>query len=217
MFARLTCLLLASAVGVNLHAQAAGPRIGPAHGSVLLIGGGFEGTEVLKTFIKLAGGPNARIVVIPTAGADSAFDQNDETAEDLRRAGARHVRVIHTRDRDVASSTAFTSLIDSAGGMWISGGRQGRLLDAYKGTATEQAMHALLRRGGVIAGTSAGASVMGSLVVRGSPVTNRDVLVVGYTDGFALLRGTAVDQHAVARDRLRDLPDSVLARHRDLL
>jgi CubicO group peptidase (beta-lactamase class C family) len=53
--------------------------------------------------------------------------------------------------------------------------------------------------------------------VRGSPVTNREVLVVGYTDGFALLRSTAVVQHAVARDRLTDMPDSVLARHRDLL
>jgi hypothetical protein len=75
----------------------------------------------------------------------------------------------------------------------------------------------VLARGGVIAGTSAGASVIGSLVVRGSPYTNRDVLVDGYTDGFGFLRATAIDQHAVARDRLRDIPDSVLARHRELL
>lgn len=217
MVARTFLLIAALACAVPLPAQEGGPRIGPVRGSVLLIGGGAEGAEVMRSFIKLAGGPDASLVVIPTAGADDVSGAPDGTADDLRRAGARHVRVLHTRDRSVANSEAFTSVIDSARGIWLSGGRQGRLLDAYKGTATEVAMHALLSRGGVIAGTSAGASVIGSLVVRGSPVTNRDILVEGYTDGFAFLRATAIDQHAVARDRLRDIPDSVLARHRDLL
>ena len=94
-------------------------------------------------------------------------------------AAENRVRVLHTRDRVVANSPDFTRVIDSARGVWISGGRQGRLLDAYKGTTTEQSLHAVLARGGVIAGTSAGASVIGSLVVRGSPYTNRDVLVDG--------------------------------------
>ena len=200
-----------------LEAQGAAPRTGPERGSVLLIGGGSEGSEVLRTFIRLAGGQDAAIIVVPTAADDSVFGDDDETAEDIRRAGAKNVRVLHTRDRATANSQAFVSIIDSARGVWISGGRQGRLLDAYKGTATEAAMHRVLRRGGVIAGTSAGASVMGSLVVRGSPFTNRVVLANGYTEGFGFLAATAIDQHAVARDRLRDLPDSVLARHRDLL
>ena len=217
MIGRIILVLLLFCAVPSAYGQTTAPRIGPSRGSILLIGGGAEGAEVLQTFIKLAGGPKAMIVVIPTAGSDSTYDDDEDTAEDLRRSGARHVRVLHTRDRDVANSPAFTQAIDSAQGIWLGGGRQGRLLDAYKGTLAEQSLHAVLARGGVIAGTSAGASVMGSLVVRGSPVTNRVVIADGYTDGFGFLRATAIDQHAVARDRLLDLPDSVLARHRELL
>lgn len=113
--------------------------------------------------------------------------------------------MLHTRSRAEADSDAFAEAIREAGGVWLTGGRPWRLVDAYKGTRVEDELHLLLARGGVIGGTSAGASIMASYLVRGAPDDNAIVMTPEYDAGFDFLRGTAVDQHIVARDREQDL------------
>ncbi|MBT5704769.1 MAG: peptidase S51, partial [Verrucomicrobia bacterium] len=49
-------------------------EIGPANGSLILAGGGLLGDEILQRFVDLAGGKNARIVMIPTAGSADNYD-----------------------------------------------------------------------------------------------------------------------------------------------
>jgi cyanophycinase len=180
------------------------------------VGGGAQGPETWATFIAAAGGPDALIVDVPTAGGDS-IDMST-AGKLLRDAGARNVVVYHTTDRKQADDPAFVANIANAKGIWFDGGRHYRLVDSYMGTRSQQAFEAVLARGGVIAGTSAGASIQGDYLVRGAPSNNNNIMNhPQYLKGFAYLRNTAIDQHVVARMRLPDLYDSLTITRKDLL
>ncbi len=133
----------------------------------------------------------------------------------IRRAGVPGT-VLHTRDRAVADTEAFVAPLRTATAVWIGGGRQWRLVDAYAGTRTEQALRGVLGRGGLIAGSSAGATIQGSFLVRGSPSGNRDLMAPGHELGFGFLQNVAVDQHVITRHREADLA-TVVAAHPGLL
>lgn len=198
-------------------ALAQAPRVGPAHGAVLVVGGGALGPEVLGRFIQLAGGPDALIVDIPTAGGDSVYPPDWQGTRSLKEAGARHVVVLHTIDKKVADTDSFPAILSKAGGVWFEGGRQWHLVDSYAGTKTERAFHDVLARGGVVGGSSAGASILASYLLRGARAGNTIIMAPGYEQGFGFLRGVAIDQHVVARERLADLADSLMPKHPELL
>ncbi len=214
-FAVASALLLATpASAQTMHAA---PRVGPPHGTVMVVGGGAQGPELYAKFIEAAGGPDALIIDVPTAGGDSTYPANWRGTRGLRAAGARNVVVLHTIDRRVADSDAFVEPISRAGGVWFEGGRQWHLVDSYAGTKTERAFHDVLARGGVVGGSSAGASILSSYMLRGARAGNATIMAPGYEVGFDFLHGVAIDQHVVTRDRLRDLADSLLPRRPDLL
>jgi cyanophycinase len=219
-------LLVAAVVGACAGPRVGGPgttpsatrapRVGPARGTVLVVGGGAQGPEVFARFIELAGGPDALIVEVPTASGDSVDPAT--VGRGLRAAGARNVVVYHTNSRAVADADSFVARIAGARGVWFGGGRHYRLVNSYLGTRSQRAFEAVLARGGVVGGSSAGASILGSYLVRGAPSSdNRIMSHPRYLVGFGYLRGVAVDQHVVARERLADLHDSVTARRPDLL
>ena len=192
------------------------PSVGPRSGSVMVVGGGQQGPEIFAKFIELAGGPNALIVDVPTAGGDS-IDTSDG-GRGLKSAGARNVVVYHTTSRAVADADSFVAKIENARGVWFGGGRHYRLVNSYAGTKSERAFQAVLNRGGVVGGSSAGASILGDYLVRGAPSNdNRLFNHPQYLKGFSYLRGVAIDQHVVARERLPDLHDSLTSRRPDLL
>ena len=194
------------------------PRVGPSHGSVIVVGGGAMGPEIYAKFIELAGGPEALIVDVPTAGGDSVYPATWRGGDGFKSAGAKHVVVLHTYNRKLADSDSFIAPLKSAGAVWFEGGRQFHLVDAYGGTKTEQAFRGVLERGGVIGGSSAGASILSSYMVRGAPSNDNFIMSYpGYEKAFGYLRGVAIDQHVVARERLADLADSVMPRHPELL
>lgn len=178
----------------------------------MVAGGGQLGPEIWSRFVELAGGDTARIVLIPTAGTDEDFPDSWAGFEPLRGAGARHLQVLHTRDREVADSEAFAQVLRDATGVWIPGGRQWRLVDAYLNTRVHDELRALLDRGGVIGGTSAGASIQAEFLVRGDPTTNQVMIAPGYEEGFGFLARSAVDQHLLARARENDLWEVLEAR-----
>ena len=194
------------------------PKVGPLHGSVIVVGGGAQGPEVFARLIELAGGPDALIVDVPTAGGDTAYEQDWRGTRGLKAAGAKNVYVLHTSNRKVADSDSFIAPIRNARGIWFEGGRHFHLIDSYLGTKTQKALEDVLARGGVASGSSAGASILGSFLVRGAPSSNNGIMdYPGYETGFAYLRGVAIDQHVVARERLADLADSIIPRHPELL
>jgi cyanophycinase len=176
----------------------------PASGSLLIAGGGALSDEMVKAFVERAGGNEARIVVIPTAEEQPQL----EGRGDVRRfnaAGAGSVTVVHTRDRMEAGTDAFLQPLREATGVWFGGGRQWRFLDAYEETPFVDACRDVLRRGGVIGGSSAGATIQGEYLVRGSPLGNEEMMCEGYERGFGFLPGTAIDQHFTQRDRRGDM------------
>jgi len=190
--------------------------VSPERGSLVVVGGGRIGPEILNRFFELAGGKNVPIVVIPTAGEDSTYTQTCTCLNLLRNAGATNLTVLHTKDPKEADSEAFVAPLLKARAVWFPGGRQWRLADSYLRTRTERELRLVLERGGVIGGTSAGASIQASYLVRGAPEGNTIMMAPGHEEGFAYLKDVAVDQHVLARNRLADLP-VVLARYPTLL
>lgn len=194
---------------VFLTCAAAPPLRTP--GALVLVGGGGLPASVERAFIDLAGGPKARIVVIPTASASA--DRPEEHAGFLQR-WQKHpvagVTLLHTRRRVEADDDAFVRPLREASAVWISGGDQSRLSAAYRGTAVERELKRLLARGGVVGGTSAGAAIASETMITGG----RDVAELG--KGLGLLPGVVVDQHFLKRDRVDRLL-GVLGRHPDLV
>jgi cyanophycinase len=212
----LALLLLACRQPTPAARPSAAPLVGPEKGSVLVVGGGQQGPEIFAKFIELAGGPDALIVEVPTAGGDSI--DLSTVGRGLRAAGAKNVVVYHTTSKAVADADTFVAKIANARGVWFGGGRHYRLVNSYAGTKSQRAFEAVLARGGVVGGSSAGASILASYLVRGAPSNdNRIMNHPQYLTGFGYLRNTAVDQHVVARERLPDLHDSLTIRRKDLL
>ena len=212
----ITRILLIGGALLTAPAAVVAQAVSPERGALVVVGGGRIGPEVLGRFLELAGGKDAPIVVIPTAGEDSVYTQTCTCLNVLRNAGATNLKVLHTNDPKVADTEAFVEPLRNARGVWFPGGRQWRLADAYLRTRTERELRAVLERGGVIGGTSAGASIQASYLVRGAPEGNRIMMAPGHEEGFGYLKHVAVDQHVLARNRLNDLPP-VLARYPELL
>lgn len=154
--------------------------------------------------------------MIPTAGSKNHFPRDWSGLQPFLAAGAASVTLLHTRRRDVADSESFVEPLRHATGVWFTGGRTWRLVDAYLGTLTLDEIHLLVARGGVVGGTSAGASIMASFLLRGAVADNDIVMDPAYEEGFGFLRGVAVDQHVTARDREADML-KVLGTHPELL
>ena len=132
-----------------------------------------------------------------------------------RDAGARNLTLLHTIDPAEADTDAFVEPLRTAGGVFFFGGRQWRLVDAYGGTKTEEAFREVLERGGVIGGSSAGASIQGSFLVRGDTRTN-EIMMGDHQRGFGYLRNVGIDQHVLRRNRQFDMIE-VIEAHPDLL
>jgi len=173
-------------------------------GSLLIVGGGGAGPEIWKAFLELAGGPESTIVVVSSANEDPVPKDPGEAVA-LRRFGAKQVKILHTRDRKEADSEAFTAILKEAKGVWFTGGRHWRFVDSYEGTLSETRFRDVLERGGVIGGSSAGASIQAEYMPRGHPLGNTVVAAEGYERGFGYLPGCAVDQHFFARKRPPDM------------
>ena len=184
-------------------------------GSLIIVGGGGLPEEITQKFIELAGGEKGHIVVLPTAAPDP-LPPRSGIAQFFERMGAGRVTVLPQRKRDEVESKAFLETLQNATGIWFGGGRQWRFIDAYAGTRAERAFHELLARGGVIAGSSAGASIQGEYMPRGNPLGNLDIMSEGYEKGLGFLPGVAIDQHFTQRSRMKDL-ESLVAKYPQFL
>ncbi len=211
-------LLLVAAAPV-----AAQKSSGPAHGTLIVDGGGAI-KDVRAKFVELAGGANARIVAFPTGASSIRFgDKNTILDPDSPRdsqewreytaylkdwLGAADVTILHTRDRTIASSEEFVRPLRSATAVFLAPGNSGRYADAYLDTRTQQELAALLARGGVIFGSSAGAIIQGSFLVRGRP--DKPLLMPeGRTTGFGFLRNVAINPHLTSAQRDAELVNVV--------
>jgi cyanophycinase len=191
---------------------------GYPNGTMIIIGGGFEDELIMEEFKKYAGGDTANIVIIPTALDDKFFQQDSafiEIRKFFKRYGMDNFTILHTRDSSQANSDEFIKPLKTATGIFFTGGRQWRIADSYLNTKVQDEMFKLLDRGGVIAGSSAGASIQGSYLARGD--SKNDQLIIGdHEIGFGFITNVAIDQHVLARNRQFDMFD-ILKKHPELL
>jgi len=190
--------------------------LGPENGTLIIVGGGGMPQVIFDRFFEAAGGRDAKLVVVPTAGTEATYDKSTRSVKMFQKAGATNVHLLHTRDPKHADTAEFVSVLSDAKAVWFAGGRQWRLADSYLGTRAEVAFHDVLKRGGVIGGSSAGATIQGSYLVRGAPEGNHIMMSPGHEEGFGFLRHSAIDQHLLVRKRENDLL-SVIRRHPQLL
>lgn len=212
-FSRRLLIALALIMLQGLPAMAAAL---PTAGALVLVGGGEIPSSIATKFVALAGGRDRNYVYIPTAAVDADIDPGALAREFRTIFGVAHVTILHTRDRRRANSARFVAPLERANAVWFGGGRQWRIADAYLDTRTEAALRDVLDRGGVIGGTSAGASILASFLVRGAPEGNWIVEAPGHTRGFGLLPDAAVDQHVDLYHRENDIA-AVVARHPGIL
>ena len=190
------------------------PEYGPVKGTLIIQGGGSDaGTGIFETFVNKAGGLGAKIVIVPTAGGNRNPDHSikeynsEKVLANWKKRGLTNVFMLHTHDPKVADTEEFASVLSDAKAVWFDGGRQWNIVDSYAGTLTLREFHKVLERGGVIGGSSAGASILGDYLVRGA-IAGPDIVMTPepeHEHGFAFLRKVAIDQHINTRNRWDDI------------
>jgi cyanophycinase len=179
-----------------MTASALAEPVSPLPGSLVLVGGGGLPATIRDRFLELAHGKAAHLVVIPTASAKADNPEQLKSFGYWKAQNVASVVLLHTRQHKQANDPAFVKPLHEATGVWLSGGDQSKLVEAYRGTLVERELHDVLARGGVIGGTSAGAAVMSSVMITGgNPSAQVDA-------GFGLLPGVVVDQHLMRRNRV---------------
>lgn len=175
-----------------------------APGTLVIAGGGDVPEDAAEQFLKAAGGPDALIVLVTTANGEKPSLDAASVAW-LKEAGAKNVHLVHPRTRAEAEAPAFLALLRKAGGVWFTGGRQWRLVDAFENTMAESEFHAVLSRAGAIGGNGGGASMLSDYLVRGGPLSNKDIMAEGYEEGFGFMQGVAIDPFFTQRNRFADM------------
>ena len=190
--------------------EAPAPEVGPANGFLIIAGGGVRDEAIYQRFLDLAGGPDAPIVVIPTAGGRERYGPYWRGLLVWKKLGATRLTVLHTYSPEVADREELVEPLREARGVWFSGGRQWRLADSYLETRVHDELRALLGRGGVIGGSSAGATIQGSYLARGDTETNT-IMMGDHEEGLTFLKDVAIDQHLLKRNRQFDLIEIIEA------
>ena len=178
-----------------------------AGGSLLIVGGGGMPPNLMRRFVELAGGvDNAKLVYVPCEERENLREEQS-TVELWKRMGVKNATFIHTKDRIRADEDeAFLEPLKDATGIWFGGGRQWNLADSYYGTKAHRLMKKCVERGGVIGGSSAGASIQANYLARATPIENYNIMAPGYErGGLGFISGVAIDQHFSQRNRFPDL------------
>jgi len=188
------------------------------NGTLVIVGGGGMPQGLMARFVKLAGGvKNAKLVFVPCAETETVGTRQ-RTVQDWKRMGVKHATFIHTKDRNQSNSDEeFLAPLKDATGIWFGGGRQWNFADSYYGTKAHKLMKDVLKRDGVIGGSSAGASIQSRYLARATPIGNFRIMAPGYErGGLGFITGVAIDQHFSQRKRHKDMTQLV-DRHPQLL
>jgi cyanophycinase len=174
-------------------------------GSLLAIGGAedkLRQREILARFTALAGGSDARVVIISTASSlgDVTADRYRAIFASLGMTDTEGMRPLH---REEAQDPRLAARVAEATGIFLTGGNQLRLASVVAGTRLGAALVEQHQRGAVIAGTSAGASALSSHMIafgRSGPSPKQRMAQLGA--GLGLLPDVLIDQHFTERNRI---------------
>lgn len=189
-------------------------------GHLVIIGGAedkYNERRILHKFIALAGGLDARILIVPVASDYPEFSA-DVYTQTFRNLGLQRVKILRATSRQAVIDADAADLLADVTGVFISGGDQMRLVSMLGGTdfarlLEERVQHSPL----VLAGSSAGAAGMSAtMIVRGDATTHPSKSAVRLSPGLGILRNIIIDQHFTERGRLSRLIAAVSYNPRQL-
>ncbi len=179
--------------------------VSSSSGAIIAVGGAEDkvnGRDILERFVMEAGGREARLAILPTASAipDERAAFYSQLFADIGAGEAFHVPIASREDAQQGDNVAA---LERASGVFLTGGDQARLVSALSDTPAFDALWARLKQGGVLAGTSAGASAFSATMIAGGQAglqLRRDA--VRLAPGLGIIQRLIIDQHFSQRDRL---------------
>ncbi len=187
---------------------------------VMIIGGAEDKTnecDILRAFFESAGGEDATIGIVPSASREPSI-VGDRYYQIFQKMGAKQVQILDIRQRDECDEPRWLDILDVCSGVFVTGGDQLRLRDLIGGTRLIESIKQKVKGGSLaLAGTSAGAAIMGEkMIAGGSSGESPNPALVDLTDGLGIVPELLVDQHFHNRNRMARLL-SAIAAHPDKL
>ncbi|AFZ04030.1 cyanophycinase [Calothrix sp. PCC 6303] len=188
--------------------------------AVLVIGGAEDkvhGREILRTFVDRAGGNDAHITIIPSASREPGII-GGRYIRIFEEMGASKIELLDIRERDQCEDRHFQEALENCTGVFLTGGDQLRLCGVLAETPVMEIIRQRVRSGQLtLAGTSAGAAVMGHhMIAGGGSGESPNRSLVDMATGLGLIPEVIVDQHFHNRNRMVRLV-SAIASHPDRL
>lgn len=181
-------------------------------GKLLIIGGAEDkkgDCRILKKFIQLAGGEEADIAVITTA-TEKPKEVGQDYQDIFLSLGAQRVDPIHINTRADAEDVYLEERLKQATGIFFTGGDQLRITSTLGGTPISGLLYEIYQKGVVIAGTSAGASVMSdTMIVGGKSNDTPKKSMLSMAPGLGFLKEVLIDQHFAQRGRIGRLLEAI--------
>ena len=189
--------------GAMLGHPLAPAAIANPKGKLVIVGGGVTPKGLFEKMLGMAGGPEARVLVVSLAkaGGDTPVSHTG-----FEKAGAKHLSFL--RDDDAA---AALEAVRSAEVIWFGGGKQSLLMPALQKLGITDALRERYHAGAIVGGSSAGAAVMSQVMLMGADKTADGTLVPKIGEGLGLWPEAIVDQHFLKRSREPRLRAAVLA------
>ena len=186
--------------------------------TIMVIGGAEDkvhGKEILQTFFYRAGGVNAKIAIIPSASREPAV-QGNKYLKLFIGMGAVNIKIFDIRERYQGEDPIWLEYLKDCTGVFMTGGDQLRLCSLLAETSLMDNIRSKALEGTIaLAGTSAGAAVMGyHMIAGGGSGSSPNRSLVDLTNGLAILPDLIVDQHFHNRNRMARLL-SAIATHPD--
>ncbi len=181
--------------------------------AILVIGGAEDkvhGREILHTFWLKSGSKESKIAIIPSASREPTIigDRYLKIFEDM---GSKYLKVLDIRDRSQGDNSSFKEYIEECTGVFLTGGDQLRLCGLLADTPIMERIRQRVHLGEItLAGTSAGAAVMGHhMIAGGSSGESPNRALVDMAMGLGIIPEVIVDQHFHNRNRMARLLSAI--------
>lgn len=199
---------------LQLESQSLQPRMPQLTKTAVMIIGGAEdkvhGREILQTFFERAGGRDAYIAIIPCASREPAAIAS-RYRDIFESMGARTIEVLDIRDRDHGEDPIWKTHVEACSGVFMTGGDQLRLCGLLADTPLMDLVRQRAQLGEItLAGTSAGAAVMGHhMIAGGGSGESPNRSLVDMATGLGIIPDIIVDQHFHNRNRMARLISAI--------
>jgi cyanophycinase len=181
--------------------------------AIMIIGGAedkIHGRQILQTFFQRSRGINAQIAIIPSASREPAII-GERYRTIFNEMGAKSIEVLDIQHRDHGERADWLNYVETCTGVFMTGGDQIRLCGLLADTSIMERIRQRAQLGEItLAGTSAGAAVMGQeMIAGGGSGESPNRSLVDMTTGLGIIPELIVDQHFHNRNRMARLMSAI--------